>query len=171
MTLRLRCRGSRNFPHASIHKGRQSQAERDSAGMLGSVPIADAVKLRLASLYVIALATSACGHPATYDGSVPWPPGPWTLNVQDFRPGVVTVTPWTGAKQVRIQCGTSVTFTEGKGGAPSPPWTVVVRNSTGSILLDEDTPDDSHPPQEIDVFASGASMRDAGGSLGFPGAC
>jgi len=127
--------------------------------------------LKLGLLCVIALATSACGHPATYDGSVPWPSGPWTLNVQDFRPGTVTVTPWTGAKQVRIPCGTSVTFTEGEAGAPSPPWTVVVRGSTGAVLLDDVTPDNSHPPQEIDVFATGASMRDAGGSLGFPGAC
>jgi hypothetical protein len=135
------------------------------------VPIAAAVTFRIGSLCVIALAASACGHPATYDGSVPWPPGAWTLNVQDFRPGAVTVTPWTGAKQVRIECGASVTFTEGEAGAPSPPWTVVVRSRSGAMLLDDNTPDDSHPPQEIDVFASGVSLRDAGGSLGFPGAC
>jgi hypothetical protein len=115
----------------------------------------------------ITAALAAC-HPSTYNGSIPWPDGPWSLTVANYAPYVIRVTPWKGGPAKSLGCGTSAVFTAGAGGAPPLPWDVVVHGTTGDDVLDQQTVQGS-PPQEVDVETSGAAMRDYGGSLSFPG--
>jgi hypothetical protein len=126
-------------------------------------------RTHISRLGVVAItAMLAACHASTYDGSIPWPDGPWSLTVANYAPYVITVMPWKGGPAKSVGCGTSAVFTVGAGGAPPLPWDVVVHGATGDVLLDQQTVQGS-PPQEVDVETSGAAMRDDGGSLSFPG--
>ena len=132
-------------------------------------PAAKWIRLHIVYLGVVVMtaALAAC-HPSTYDGSIPWPNGPWTLTIANYAPYTITVTPWRGGPVKSVRCGTSAVFTVGEGGAPQLPWDVVVHGAAGNVLFDQPTVQDS-PPQEVDVETSGAAIRDSGGSLSFPG--
>lgn len=103
--------------------------------------------------------------------------GAWILEVSNYSAGAVVVTPWVGGPTTTITCGNGAVFRDGSRGAPALPWGVVVAlKADGRIVLDQVAGAYGLPSQEVDVEtdASGntaAFMRNAGGSLSFPGAC
>ena len=137
--------------------------------LLQGCPAPRYLRTHVSYLGVVAIAATLAGcHASTYDGSIPWPDGPWSLTVVNYAHDVITVTPWKGGPAKSLGCATSAIFTMGADGAPPLPWDVVVHGATGDVLLDQHTVQGS-PPQEVDVETSGAAMRDVGGSLSFPG--
>jgi len=95
----------------------------------------------------------------------------------NYSAGAVVVTPWIGGDKSTITCGNGVEFRDGSRGAPPLPWAVIVAVKADSkIVLDQLAGAHGMPSQEVVVEndASGnaaALMRNAGGSLAFPGPC
>lgn len=128
---------------------------------------------RAAALFLIGLTGAACNSAS----ATPTRDVTWVLDVSNYSAGAVVVTPWTGGPKTTITCGNGVEYRDGSRGAPPLPWGVVVSVKAGSkIVLDQLAGALGSPSQEVVVEndASGnptAFMRNAGGSLGFPGPC
>jgi hypothetical protein len=126
-----------------------------------------------AALFLAGLTGAACnGVSAT-----PTRDGTWSLEVSNYSDGAVVVTPWVGGATTTITCGNGVEFRDGSRGSPALPWSVVVAvKADGRIVLDQLAGAYGLPSQEVDVETdssgnTAAFMRNAGGSLSFPGPC
>ncbi|HVC40650.1 MAG TPA: hypothetical protein VND54_01600 [Candidatus Saccharimonadales bacterium] len=128
---------------------------------------------RAAALFLTGLTGVACSSAF----ATPTRDGTWVLDVNNYSAGAVVVTPWVGGPKRTITCGNGVEFRDGSRGAPRLPWRVVVAvKPDGKIVLDQLAGAHGSPGQEVVVETdasgnAGAFMRNAGGSLSFPGPC
>lgn len=126
-----------------------------------------------AALFLAGVTGVACNSASAR----PTSDGTWVLDVSNYSGTPVVVTPWVGGPKTTITCGNGAVFRDGSRGAPALPWGVVVAvKAGGRIVLDQLAGAYGLPSQEVDVEtdASGSTaafMRNAGGSLAFPGPC
>jgi hypothetical protein len=125
------------------------------------------------SLLLISLTGVACNRASP----IPGIGGAWFLEVSNYSAGAVIVAPWVGSPKSTITCGNGMEFRDGSPGAPPLPWGVVVAEKAGgAVVLDQSAGAAGAPSQEVDVENGvdnqvSAFMRNAGGSLAFPGPC